>query len=215
MKKKNKCKSVDLPMKEEHKAMVNSWKNMDLSLSPIRVVYKQDHQGNEGFTFEPSRDGGSNQERNDLIHASLSLATGAKSSLFGNMLIDSCVAASGLVKNSKRKAEINSLNAILDTLYAMKPNDEIEGMLITRLIALHFQITKQMQALNLNDLTSEQVDSLINRSTKLTRLYNETVDTLSRYRRKGEQKVVVQHVNVNDGGQAMVGNFQAGVGKKL
>lgn len=215
MKKKNKCKSIDLPIKEEHKAMVNSWKNMNLSLSHIRVVYKQDHQGNEGFTFEPTLNGGSNQERNDLVHASLSLATGARSSLFGNMLIDSCVAASGLVKNSKREAEINRLNAILDTLYAMKPNDEIEGMLITRLIALHFQITKQMQALSLNDLTSEQVDSLINRSTKLTRLYNETVDTLSRYRRKGEQKVVVQHVNVNDGGQAMVGNFQAGVGKKL
>ena len=201
-------------MKEEHKAMVNSWKNMDLSLSPIRIIHGQDEQGSEGFTFEASLSGGNNQERNDLIHASLSLATGARSSLFGNMLIDSCVAASGLVKNSKRKAEINSLNAILDTLYAMKPNDEIEGMLITRLIALHFQITKQMQALNLNGLTPEQVDSLINRSTKLTRLYNETVDTLSRYRRKGEQKVVVQHVNVNNGGQAMVGNFQSGVGEK-
>ncbi len=71
-----------------------------------------------------------------------------------------------------------------------------------------------MQALNLNYLTPEQVDSFINRSTKLTRLYNETVDTLSRYRRKGEQKVVVQHVNVNQGGQAMVGNFQARVGEE-
>lgn len=130
------------------------------------------------------------------------------------MLVDSCVSASGLIKNSKRKAEINALNAILDTLYAMKPNDEIEGMLVIRLIALHFQITKQMQALNLNDLTSEQVDSLINRSTKLTRLYNETVDTFSRYKRKGEQKVVVHHVNINNGGQAMVGNFQTRVGEK-
>ncbi len=103
MEKKNKCKSVDLPMTEEHKAMANSWKNMDLSLSPVRIIHGQDEQGNEGLTIEPSLKGGSNQERNDLVHATLSLATGARSSLFGNMLIDSCIAASGLAKNSKKK----------------------------------------------------------------------------------------------------------------
>ena len=32
-------------------------------------------------------------------------------------------------------------------------------------------------------------------------------EALARYRRKGEQKVVVQHVNVNDGGKAIVGNM--------
>lgn len=32
-----------------------------------------------------------------------------------------------------------------------------------------------------------------------------------KYKRKGEQRVVVQHVNVNEGGKAMVGNFQTGV----
>lgn len=73
----------------------------------------------------------------------------------------------------------------------MKPSDEIEGMLITRLIALHFQITKFIKCLNLQNLTTEQVDSLIDRTNKLTRLYNEMVDTLTRYKRKGEQKVIV------------------------
>ena len=61
-------------------------------------------------------------------------------------------------------------------------------------------------------LTVEQVDSCINRSSKLTRLYNETLEALMRYRRKGEQKVIVQHVNVNDGGRAIVGNFDASGG---
>ena len=64
-------------------------------------------------------------------------------------------------------------------------------MLITRLIALHFQITKFIKCLNLQNLTTEQVDSLIDRTNKLTRLYNEMVDTLTRYKRKGEQKVIV------------------------
>ena len=54
--------------------------------------------------------------------------------------------------------------------------------------------------------TTVGVDLNINRSTKLMRLYNETFETLNRYRRKGKQKIVVQHVNVNSGGQAIVGS---------
>jgi len=49
---------------------------------------------------------------------------------------------------------------------------------------------------------------------KLLRLHNETIEALSRYRRGGEQKVVVQHVNVNNGGQAIVGNVEARGGGK-
>ena len=41
----------------------------------------------------------------------------------------------------------------------------------------------------------------------LLRLHNETTEALTRYRRKGEQKVVVQYVNVNDGGKAIFGNL--------
>jgi hypothetical protein len=35
---------------------------------------------------------------------------------------------------------------------------------------------------------------------------------LKRYRSKGEQKVVVEHVTVNEGGQAIVGNVETGGG---
>ncbi len=45
------------------------------------------------------------------------------------------------------------------------------------------------------------------RGIKLLRLHNETTKAAARYRRKGEQKVVVQHVNVNDGGKAIIGNM--------
>ena len=38
------------------------------------------------------------------------------------------------------------------------------------------------------------------------------VEALKRYRSKGEQKVVVEHVTVNEGGQAIVGNVETGGG---
>ena len=38
------------------------------------------------------------------------------------------------------------------------------------------------------------------------------LESLKRYRTGGEQKVVVQHVNVNEGGQAIVGTVDRGRG---
>src|SRR3954452_3100534 len=42
----------------------------------------------------------------------------------------------------------------------------------------------------------EIYDSLVNRATKLLRTYTMQVEALKRYRSAGEQRVVVQHVNV-------------------
>jgi hypothetical protein len=42
-------------------------------------------------------------------------------------------------------------------------------------------------------------------AVKLLRTYTTQVEALARLRRGGEQRVIVQHVNVNEGGQAIVG----------
>jgi hypothetical protein len=54
------------------------------------------------------------------------------------------------------------------------------------------------------------IDRNVNNLTKLLRLQHETIETLNRYRRKGTQQLIVQHVNVNQGGQAIVGAVQQG-----
>jgi len=43
---------------------------------------------------------------------------------------------------------------------------------------------------------------------KLTRSFTSQMEALREYRNGGEQKVTVQHVNVNEGGQAVVGNIR-------
>jgi len=45
---------------------------------------------------------------------------------------------------------------------------------------------------------------------KLARTFVAQVEALKRYRSGGEQKVTVQHVNVSEGGQAIVGNVTQG-----
>ena len=43
---------------------------------------------------------------------------------------------------------------------------------------------------------------------KLARTFTTQMEALKRYRTGGEQKVTVQHVHVNEGGQAIVGNVE-------
>jgi hypothetical protein len=54
--------------------------------------------------------------------------------------------------------------------------------------------------------TIPQQDSAERALNKLARTFAAQVEALKRYRRGGEQKITVQHVNVTKGGQAIVGN---------
>jgi hypothetical protein len=60
-----------------------------------------------------------------------------------------------------------------------------------------------------------QQDSAERAFNKLARTFAAQVEALKRYRTGGEQRVIVQHVNVNEGGQAIVGavNHPGGGGK--
>lgn len=150
-----------------------------------------------------------NQQQQTIEHlATTCAATGSASYEFSLMILGTTV--SGFFTNDSYNGAFTA-NAVRDALLAMKPVDEYEGMLCSRLLVLHNQYMNFMARVASDTQTSHGIDLNINRATKLMRLYNETLESLNRYRRKGEQKVTVQHVNVNNGGQAVVaGNFQQG-----
>ncbi len=139
----------------------------------------------------------------ELHNSTISTATGSASFEYSPMLLNKTL-------NSVFKPENQdytfTVNAIHEALLALEPKDEIEGMLCSRLIVLHDQSMEFISRTTGSEQTMAGIDMNINRSTKLMRLYNETLEALNRYRRKGEQKVTVQHVNVNSGGQAIVGS---------
>ena len=63
--------------------------------------------------------------------------------------------------------------------------------------------------LNLADNLRQQ-DAAERALNKLARTYAAQLDGLKRYRSKGQQVVRVERVNVESGGQAVVGNVQHG-----
>ncbi|MGA8165638.1 MAG: hypothetical protein WB791_11590 [Waddliaceae bacterium] len=122
------------------------------------------------------------------------------------------VGESGLVRRDEEK---HNIDVLLRTLADLKPNNAREAMLCVQAQALFSQGMNLLHwATNESMLSNE--DHYMKNAIKCLRLHNETLLTLDKIRRGGEQRVVVQHVNVTDGGQAaiMAGNFRAGGGGK-
>jgi hypothetical protein len=104
-----------------------------------------------------------------------------------------------------------AVNAALAVVDGLKPQNEIEAMLalqmaVTHALAMKFSARLYNGALE----TIPQQDSAALTLSRLQRAFTTQMDSLSNMRRGGRQKVVVEHVHVYPGGQAIVGNVTQG-----
>lgn len=103
-----------------------------------------------------------------------------------------------------RQVDEGASNFLLSVVRGVEPRDEIEAMLAVQMGAIH-QAT-MMMARRLNHVeTIPQQDAAERALNKLARTYATQMEALKRYRTGGQQKVTVEHVTVNQGGQAIVG----------
>ena len=89
--------------------------------------------------------------------------------------------------------------------------NQFEAMLAAQMAAIHTATMTFTRRLA-NVETIEQQDSAERALNKLARTFAMQMEALKRYRTGGEQKVTVQHVSVNEGGQAIVGNVNQAAG---
>ena len=87
-------------------------------------------------------------------------------------------------------------------------------MIAVQMVATHLAATSALRRLNGSETVAQQ-DSNGGLAVKLLRTFAMQVEALQRYRGKGPQKVIVEHVHVHDGGQAIVGAVQPTKTKKL
>ena len=140
------------------------------------------------------------------IGAPHSDATGFITQLYDCFGTSSAVARLVAIISGKGSASPTQteLNAALAAIDGIRPTDEIEAMLAVQMVATHETAMDMLMRAKHADLTLtlQECGSL---AVKLLRTYSAQVEALSRLRRGGEQRVIVQHVNVNEGGQAIVG----------
>ena len=110
-----------------------------------------------------------------------------------------------------QRPDEGAINFLLSVIKGIKPNDQLEAMLAAQMAAIHtatMKLTRQLANVD----TIERQDSAERALNKLARTYAMQMEALKRYRTGGEQKVTVQHVSVNEGGQAIVGNVNQAPG---
>lgn len=100
-------------------------------------------------------------------------------------------------------------NFALGFIHSMKPRDAAELALLAQMAATHQ--AAMMLARRLNHVENiPQQDAAERAFNKLLRSYTAQMETLKRYRSKGQQVVRVERVTVESGAQAVVGSVTHG-----
>ncbi len=109
------------------------------------------------------------------------------------------------------KRDKQGTDFVMAAVSGIAPQDTVETMLALQMTAVHSATLTFARRLAHVE-TVQQQDSAARAFNQLARTFTAQVEALKRYRTGGEQKVTVQHVTVNEGGQAIVGNVRKGGG---
>ncbi|WP_299899962.1 hypothetical protein [uncultured Ruegeria sp.] len=169
---------------------------------------------------EPSKTGvkfeGSNKEGNIVEltkHDGLREVFGTDCDELASALMAHCLKALNNAESGSA-GEVNDERAfMISIIHDIAPRDAVERMLAVQMAATHVATIRSARWLGATE-TIPQAQLHYTGFNKLSRTFAAQVETLRKHRNGGKQTVTVQHVNVEDGGQAIVGNVETGGGKK-
>ncbi|WP_192182195.1 hypothetical protein [Mesorhizobium amorphae] len=120
--------------------------------------------------------------------------------------------ALGMVAQRGGTVSEQNMNYALSMVAGMKPRDQLETTLAVQMAAIHIATVNTAASMGgaKTEVVKEGYERALNR---LTRTFVAQVEALKRYRSKGEQRVVVERVTVERGGQAIVGTVAQGGGE--
>lgn len=106
------------------------------------------------------------------------------------------------------------MESTLSMIESISPQNGLEAMLAVQMVSVHNIAMEMSGRAMLSEQTYEGVSENINRATKLMRTFTALMEALKRLRMGGKQTIQVQHVHVNEGGQAIVGDVKGGGGNE-
>jgi len=103
---------------------------------------------------------------------------------------------------------VSCFSRALAMIEAAAPKDAIEAALAVQMACTHTAAMAVLAKLDVAFATERRVAAFGSAAARLMRAYATQVEVLRRLRNGGQQFVRVEHVHVNDGGQAIIGNVQ-------
>ncbi len=129
---------------------------------------------------------------------------GSQSDKWNNVLVNQAV-SSLWTGTSDEETLDRQRTATVAGLLGISPGDELEGMMAAQLLAAHNAVMECHRRAMLHEQTAQTRQENLSQANKLSRTYATLLETLQKYRGKGQQKVTVEHVHVHSGGRAVVG----------
>ena len=144
------------------------------------------------------------EEDFNLLDQKLKATTGASNNQLAVYLISQ---ASNTAVGLDNIAKSDNTAAFM---LALKPQNELEGALITQMVSSHNLSLEYMR----RSLQSNDLPQITNINTKMaiqfSRLFIDQLSALQKLRGlTGNQKMEIKHVHVNQGAQAIVGNIKS------
>jgi hypothetical protein len=102
------------------------------------------------------------------------------------------------------KIDPAELDTVIAIVSGQRPKNELEAMVICQMAVTHALTMRSFGKLNRSN-EIQQRDSNALTVARLTKAFTSQVDALAKLRRGGEQRVVVEHVHIHAGAQAIVG----------
>lgn len=155
--------------------------------------------------------GSASQTAGDAFKAKLSAALGCKTSETALALLEQVMALEHPT-TTMDPARINTIwmNAIA-MLAELQPTTATEAMLAVQMVASHRAAMMFLTNATKPEDSFDGRDRNVLRALRLMRLFTEQVEAMSKLKGKGgQQRVVVEHVTVAAGGQAIVGAVMPG-----
>lgn len=171
-----------------------------LEATPVKFWYGE-QEDEMGVVLEPKTD----QNKRETLFELLKQIVGVQDTELASHLIDT---AANTIEPVVKKND--KLNIVTQVLHDFGPKNAIEARLVLQADALFAHGMTNLRRAATTDVLGHS-EQYVNRAIKLLRLHNETVEALNRFRRGGEQKIVVQHNVMAD--KAIV-NFPGGSSTK-
>jgi hypothetical protein len=100
----------------------------------------------------------------------------------------------------------------IDLFESIEPTDGIEGMLAMQMVGTHNASLECLRQAMIYNQSLEAQKVYLSQAERMMGMYIRQVEALARHRGSGQPNITVGQVNVESGGQAIVGNVGVGAG---
>jgi hypothetical protein len=211
--------SLHAPLSRQDISLIIKWHDRRGRIDNGLELSIQSGPNGSQLTFSIKNKSSEEEDYKDLLSAKIYDTFGVTDATLASSAINDCINSMvdlkkfSNLKPNKAKEELESaISRILSLFKELHPKDAYELMMVSKLIILDSMSNKDL--INASSTPYLETRGVYQtRAIKLSRLWLEFKEKLDKHR-KPDQQITVEHVHINNSGQAIIGSQLHGGGGK-